>query len=87
MKTISKLWYNWHQCGSVHDRDGAGENYEVATVGKNGIIKITGHEAQGEGDKFFYTVFFNDGRELQIFNPNSVEWVEPLEDDLPQTRK
>lgn len=38
-----------------------------------GIIeKITVHPAQGEGDKYFWEVYFKDGRIEDIFNPRKV---------------
>lgn len=71
---VIAIIHNWHQVGSVQDRDGAGENYTTLTVGKDGVVSIQEHKAQGEGDKWNYLVEFESGRVLRIFNPNSVEY-------------
>ncbi len=74
---VKELIYNWFQCGSTQDRDGAGEDWTRLTVGVNGVKSIEEHKAQGEGDKWNYLVEFEDGHFLRIFNPNSVEYFKP----------
>ena len=71
---VKEVIYNWFQCGSVNDRDGAGENWSRITVGIGGVVKIIEHRAQGEGDKWYYDVMYEDGHYFRIFNPNSVEF-------------
>lgn len=41
-------------------------------VGKKGVKAITAHAAQGEGDKWYWTVDFEDGHSEMIFNPTMV---------------
>ena len=38
------------------------------------IDKIEGHAAQGEGDKWYYDVFFTDGDVLRLFNVMFAVW-------------
>ena len=75
MKVIEVI-YNWHQAGSVQDRAGAGDDYERATVGENGILSIEEHMAMGDGDKWNYLIKFEDRHSLRVFNPNLVEYNE-----------
>ena len=37
-----------------------------------GIKEITEHPAQGDGDKWFYNVVFENGDEIMVFNPTQV---------------
>lgn len=37
-------------------------------VGQGGAKEIREHEAQGEGDKWFYDVIYEDGNEIRLFN-------------------
>ena len=67
---ITKLIYNWRQEGNM--QGGIGEDYEYAELGKNGVKKITEHAAQGEGDRWYYEIFFENGSTHTIFNPNTV---------------
>jgi hypothetical protein len=49
-----------------------GEEFSQYQVGKNGVDLIEEHIAQGEGDKWCYNVYLNDGKIVTIFNPNQV---------------
>ena len=53
-----------------------GEEFDSYVLGYdhgNGIcVRIDEHRAAGEGDKWVYTVVFDDGSEVMIFNPNMV---------------
>lgn len=75
---VREIIYNWFQCGSTQDRDGAGENWTRVTVGSNGVVSIEEHKAAGEGDKWNYLIEFEDGRLLRVFNPNTVEYVKQV---------
>jgi len=74
---VKEIVYNWFQCGSTQDRDGAGENWSRITVGVAGVKEIIEHLPQGEGDKFNYLVNYENGSAFRIFNPNSVEYLKP----------
>lgn len=76
---VKEVIYNWFQCGSVQDRDGAGENWSRVTVGVNGVVDIVEYLPQGEGDRISYVVTYNDGRVIRLFNPNTVEYFKPLD--------
>ena len=71
---VRKIYYNWHQVGSVQDRDGCGEDWEEHEIGK-GVDRIEEHRPSGEGDKWFYDVFVGERLMTRIFNINQVEYV------------
>ena len=52
-----------------------GEDYETYDLGKDGIVKITEHASCGEGDRWFYDIYYDDDRKKRIFNPNSASMV------------
>lgn len=62
-----------------HDEYG---NPQVITLKKNGVKEIKQHSAQGEGDKWYYEVVFEDNKMLMIFDPKIVEY-EKADDDCP----
>lgn len=43
-----------------------------SVVGFDGIVAIWEHQSQGEGDKWYYVVEYNNGLAKYIFNPSSV---------------
>lgn len=65
---VKSIKYNWHQVGSLSDRDGAGENYEFAAVGEKDICAID------ENLDGTYVVRFDNGIARRVFNPNVVEY-------------
>ena len=73
---ITTLIYNWVQVGDTES--GFNEDYEIAQVDRpdtqtKTIVKsINEHPAEGEGDRWYYDVFFIDGTEMRVFNPNTV---------------
>ena len=74
---IKQIHFNWRQVGSVQDRDGAGEDYDKYEVGVGGVIEIE--------ELFFealpnYTVHFENGNYVKIFDPNYVEYL-PFEEE------
>lgn len=70
---VKKLKYNWRQVGSTSDRDGAGEDYDVFEVGKNGVIEI--QEWLPGGDiPLNYLAIFEDGKRIRVFDANIVEY-------------
>ena len=70
MKKVISVKYNWHQVGSVQDKDGAGEDWGRFVVGLNGVVSIT------EDESFRYLVELENGKSFRIFNPNFVEYGE-----------
>lgn len=68
-RKITQLTYNWFQ--NINEGNSY-EDYEIATVDLNDVIKITEHAAAGEGDKWYYDIEYKDGETLRIFNPNTV---------------
>ena len=72
MEKVKLIIFNWRQVGSTQDRDGAGEDYEKYEVGVRDVIEIE--------ELFFealpnYTVHFENGNYVKIFDPNFVEYV------------
>jgi hypothetical protein len=70
---INKIHYNWVFASDGRD---SGEDYQVEQVGtknENGLpIAIEEHRPQGEGDKWFYDIVYDDGSMKRVFNPNQV---------------
>jgi hypothetical protein len=66
---IKKIIYDWF----ISKDHPYWRNY---TIGKNGVIKIKEHRAAGEGDKWFYDVYFEDKHKERIFNINQVIYEE-----------
>lgn len=62
---ISELIYNWFFTNE-------GQEHNTYTVGKHGVTQIIEHQSKGDGDRWYYDVFFDDGRMERIFNPNKV---------------
>lgn len=56
---------------SFHDENG---NPQEVTAGKYGVKEIQQHSAQGDGDKWYYDVIFEDGKGFMIFDPKVVEY-------------
>ena len=73
---IERLTYNWQQVGDMHN--GMGEDYDTAEVGvidtmnKLEVKEILEHAAKGEGDKWYYDVIYTNGKEMRVFNPNTI---------------
>ena len=65
---VKKIIYDWWYTNE------GGEEYGVAEVGKEDVIKIEEHESKGIGDKLYYDIFFNTGKKIRIFNVSSVEY-------------
>jgi len=60
-----------------------GEQHDLVEIGSIGpvtgkCIKITEHPAQGEGDRWFYDVYYDSGKLLRIFNPSIVLYDEEI---------
>lgn len=51
---------------------GVAETYSEHNVGELGCIAIEEHPAKGEGDRWYYDIFFDDGTVVRTFNPNKV---------------
>jgi hypothetical protein len=58
------------------DEMGNPDNYDCTflpqTQSGHHIKEITQHASQGEGDKWFWTIVFEDGSEVMIFNPTKI---------------
>lgn len=72
MEKITRIDYNWYFTPEN------GEEFFKAVVGevqhyeKSKCVKIEEHFAQGEGDKWFYIIHYEDKTSVKIFNPNKV---------------
>ena len=71
---VKSVKFNWCQKGSVMDRDGAGDDWERATVGVLGVTKIVENEPNDGLQQWNYLVFTQDEESCRIFNPNFVEY-------------
>jgi hypothetical protein len=74
-RKVKTLRYNWRQVGSTIDRDGAGDDYEFVTIGKNYVTEIIEHEPHNGNEVWNYEVILVDGTSYRIFNPNFVEYL------------
>ena len=68
---IKQIDFNWRQVGSVQDRDGAGEDFNRYTLGVGGVVEIEENFMEALPN---YTVHFQSGNYIKIFNPNFVEY-------------
>jgi len=76
MNKVKSVKFNWHQAGSVTDRDGSGDSYEKAEVGKYGVVSIEENEPTNGNQVWNYVVVGEDGIISRIFNPNFVEYFQ-----------
>lgn len=59
------------------------EGYAIReTVGMFDVTEITGHSAQGEGDKWYYDIYYSNGDCKRIFNPEQVFYEKDKEENL-----
>jgi hypothetical protein len=70
---VTKIKCNWRQ-SSIDDQ--YGEDYDVAEIGRDGVVDIKYHEPQGEGDKHYCDVTKADGTIYREFNLNQIK-IEP----------
>jgi len=68
MLVVRRIEFNWH-----HSKR-RGEVYSHHELGRDDVVKIEKHWPQFAGDLLFYSVVFENGNEIQIFNPNRVFW-------------
>ena len=85
---IKAINYNWRPVVREYPDGYGGKNIESScdfdnyTVGctystgqdkpRKECIRIEEHIPQGEGDRWFYDVFFDNGTMIREFNPNEV---------------
>ena len=71
---INAINYNWYSTPEN------GEEFQNATVGilygNKKCDGITEHPCAGEGDKWYYDIYYSDGTMDRIFNVNKVFFVE-----------
>lgn len=70
---VKSVKFNWHQVGSVQDRDGSSEDWTRYEVGK-GVTLIEENEPHTGMQLWNYVVHLEDGTKRRIFNPNFVEY-------------
>lgn len=71
---VKILHFNWRQVGSTNDRDGAGEDYHLFTVGVNGVKSIEENAPSNGMEMWNFVVTLEDGVQYRVFNPNFVEY-------------
>lgn len=71
---VKSVKYNWHQVGSVQDRDGSGEDWTRCEVGEKGVTLIEENEPNNGMQLWNYVVHLEEGTKYRIFNPNFVEY-------------
>ena len=68
-KEIQSITFNWFFTPD-------GENYDRRTVGVDDVVRIEKYDSYYDGPPAHFTVFYQDGRMLDIHNPNTVAWIE-----------
>jgi len=71
---VKSVTVNWHQVGSVTDRDGVGENYDLYEVGRNGVTEIIENAPTNGMELWNFVIRYEDGKTFRVFNPNEVEY-------------
>ena len=73
---VKSVKFNWHQAGSIMDKNGAGDDCEKLTLGERGVVNIEEHIPCNGLEQWNYVVAFEDGSKQRIFNPNFVEYFQ-----------
>ena len=55
-----------------------GDDSWPVEIGINGCVRIEEHPAQGDGDRWFYDVIYDDGHVLRLFTVDCV-WFDRVE--------
>lgn len=80
MSRILKIKANFHQVGSVYDKAGAGDDYDIYVVGDRDVVSIV-NIYQG---LLTHRVIKSDGTKLDIGNVFHVEYARYDECDAPK---
>lgn len=72
MSRIHKIIANFRQVGSLHDRDGAGGDYDIYVVGDRNIVSIVEIDQKG---LLTHRVVKSDGTVLELGNVFYVEYA------------
>lgn len=71
MRTINCINYNWFF--STNESSTGFESRQVGILyGNVRCVNIEEHPAAGEGDKWYYDIYYSDGNKVRVFNPNEV---------------
>jgi len=70
MEKVKSVTYNWHQAGSVNDRDSAGR----FTVGEKGVNFIIENSPKNGMELWNYEIYVDHKYTYRVFNPNFVEY-------------
>ena len=71
---VRSVKFNWRQVGSTIDRNGAGDDCEMFTVGVNRVVSIEENKPNPVFPLWNYVIELEDGLKYRIFNPNFVEY-------------
>ena len=63
---VKRIIFNWFY---THD---TGEEYNIYTVGEDGVSEIKEYYPAGEGDLYCADIIFKDGARIRTFNPNEI---------------
>lgn len=55
------------------------ERYEEHIVGQKGVVEIREHAAQGDGDRWYWDVYYDCNSVERIFNPHQVFYKKTFE--------
>lgn len=76
MRKIIQIKLNWTaQEGYL---DGC---FSSESIGTRGVTEITEHRPAGEGDRFFYDVYYSNGNMQRVYNFSNVFFEKENEND------
>jgi len=52
------------------------ERHGFEKVGQNGCKEIIEHPAQGEGDRWFFDIHYDNGEMMRVFNPTKAYYAQ-----------
>lgn len=68
IKSINYNWFTSNENGEEFTNRNVGSEY----YGRLTVSKIEEHNPMGEGDRWFYDIYYSDGSVERVFNPNQV---------------
>lgn len=72
-KKISKITYNFHQCGD--NQNGIDEHFYTAEVGLNGVVEINELIPNNGLLRHCCVINYEDGKALKIFNLDTISYL------------
>ncbi len=68
---ITAIVFNWFAVNPESGEEFVSYKVGVDYRGRK-VVEIIQHEAMGNGDKWFYDIIWDDGKNERVFNPNQI---------------